>query len=197
MLCVGPVGKYRLNQGSKHPIAGVVVVPGHHRITPVSCHSAICQGLADISSACLTECNHVFCKQCLDEWFQRARRCPVCNADLSNGPSSAAELKTACPLGWRVLARVVVRCPLVEGTGCKWKGMYSELHSHLTNSDEHGSEEGNASMATANALGLKEQANGHFTSHNYEEAIGLYTKAIGLCPEMVSLSWSARTNVYT
>ena len=154
---------------------------------------SICQNLVDHGTSTITKCNHVFCRSCLEEWFRRKRSCPVCNQDLT-GPTdkNIQGLKGGCPLGWRVLARVSVRCPLSEATSCAWTGMYSELQSHLTDSGEHGGGgDLNEQQAETHALGLKGQANELYSSGNYDDAMRLYTKAIALCPEMVTL-WSNR-----
>ena len=154
---------------------------------------SICQNLVDHGTSTVTKCNHVFCRSCLEEWFRRKRSCPVCNEDLT-GPAdkNIQSLKSGCPLGWRVLARVSVRCPLSESTSCAWTGMYSELQSHLTDSGEHGGGgDLNEQQAEMHALGLKGQANELYSSGNYDDAMRLYTKAIALCPEMVAL-WSNR-----
>ena len=117
------------------PITHVLSDEGHH--SEFTC--AICKDLVDIGTSCITKCNHVFCSRCLDQWFARAKRCPVCNKDLEGIPEKNVNgLKTACPLGWRVLARICVRCPLSEATNCSWTGLYSELQSHLIDSSCHG-----------------------------------------------------------
>ena len=36
---------------------------------------------------CKTNCNHIFCKKCLDDWFNKGKNtCPLCrdNIDLTN-----------------------------------------------------------------------------------------------------------------
>lgn len=31
-----------------------------------------------------TDCNHIFCKQCLDDWFQRGNKsCPLCRSEIN------------------------------------------------------------------------------------------------------------------
>jgi hypothetical protein len=29
-----------------------------------------------------TKCNHFYCKKCIDEWFKRSSKCPVCNNEF-------------------------------------------------------------------------------------------------------------------
>ena len=32
-----------------------------------------------------TDCNHIFCKKCLDDWFQRGNKsCPLCRSEINN-----------------------------------------------------------------------------------------------------------------
>ena len=171
---------------------------------------AICQQLSE--PAVYTPCSHVFCERCIHEWIARASgggcRCPHCNANLP--ASSVLPLKTACPLGARLLSRVKCECPLVT-QGCKWRGEYSEVQPHLTNSESHsalsqgttlppvvagasskgladgtdgdgggGGLKPGSSRATAEAL--KEQGNSMFEQRKYRDAITLYSKAISLAP---------------
>ena len=36
------------------------------------------------SNKCITECNHQFCKDCLDDWFQRGNKsCPLCRGEIT------------------------------------------------------------------------------------------------------------------
>ena len=38
----------------------------------------ICQ-----NNKCITQCNHSFCKQCLDKWFDKGKNtCPMCRSQL-------------------------------------------------------------------------------------------------------------------
>jgi len=30
-----------------------------------------------------TKCNHFYCKKCIDEWFKRSSKCPVCNNEFN------------------------------------------------------------------------------------------------------------------
>jgi len=141
----------------------------------------------------VTSCSHVFCSSCLDEWFQRKRTCPCCNATLQSGQVS--DLKTGNPLAWRILGRVQMRCPL-HVQGCKWVGDYGEVQAHLTNSETHLAApmgESSPSSATATQTSgkaqadlLKEQGNQRFEARAWNDAIKLYTKAILLPPDEAS-----------
>ena len=79
-----------------------------------------------------TQCTHVFCASCFNDWYMQTPRCPTCNKDL--GMREVGELKHANPLAWRLLSRVQCKCPVEN---CGWQGDYSELSSHLTNSESH------------------------------------------------------------
>uniref|UniRef100_A0A7S2RN34 Uncharacterized protein n=1 Tax=Rhizochromulina marina TaxID=1034831 RepID=A0A7S2RN34_9STRA len=165
---------------------------------------AICQQL--VESPMFTACSHVFCGPCIEEWFRRARRCPLCNNDLSNG-SAIAPLQKANPLAYRILLRIRVRCPL-HTQGCTWQGDLSEVQAHLTNSAEHlagaaeASTPGGATpqgpgspvstpsvddQRRATAVALKEQGNSKFEARRYQEAIQLYSKALSLQPDEAAL----------
>mmetsp|Transcript_75372 Transcript_75372/g.214349 ORF Transcript_75372/g.214349 Transcript_75372/m.214349 type:complete len:605 (-) Transcript_75372:409-2223(-) len=156
-----------------------------------------------------TKCVHVFCASCLQEWFKRSQSCPCCKTDLSP-PNSCTDLKVGSPLAHRILLRVKVRCPL-HTQGCQWQGDYSEVHAHLTNSQEHlgtaaadasatgpgggaaagpGSDAPRAAVTRESALAmanaLKEEANGKFQLKQYADAITLYTKAISVVGDVAS-----------
>lgn len=92
---------------------------------------AVCFGLVD--APLLTRCNHIFCLACLQQWLDQKPSCPTCSVEL-DPRHGAGELRLASPLAWRVLGRLRVRCPL---QGCDWKGEYSELMPHMTNSESH------------------------------------------------------------
>lgn len=143
---------------------------------------AVCQCLAEDQASITTACSHVFCRACLDEWLRHSaanspeHRCPTCQTPIS-ARGGVQPLRSGCPLGWRVMASVQVRCPLHE-QGCAWTGDYGELQSHLTSSTEHSPGAGNgAGGAHASALAMKEQANAKFSARSFDDALRLYTKA--------------------
>jgi len=126
-----------------------------------------------VESPVLTECQHVFCAGCLEQWVGRTQhRCPTCSATLHGTPKP---LQQASPLAWRVLGRVRVSCPL---TGCEWKGEYSEVNSHLTNSESH---------LLEGASGMREQAELKAESRQFKEAITLYSKALAGSKDALTL----------
>ncbi|EOD27132.1 hypothetical protein EMIHUDRAFT_78896, partial [Emiliania huxleyi CCMP1516] len=45
-------------------------------VCPV-CHDP----LGDAPKAVQTLCGHIYCADCLLEWLQQAKRCPLCNAE--------------------------------------------------------------------------------------------------------------------
>jgi len=112
------------------PLEGVISDEGH--TSEFIC--AICQQLVEVPTVAVV-CSHVFCSTCLAEWFKRKESCPKCNASLRQVGSSLP-LRQSNPLAYRILLRVKVKCPL-SAQGCAWSGDYSELDSHLTNSEEH------------------------------------------------------------
>ena len=49
-------------------------------VCPV-CHDP----LGDAPKAVQTLCGHIYCADCLLEWLQQAKRCPLCNAEVKPG----------------------------------------------------------------------------------------------------------------
>jgi len=132
---------------------------------------AICLNvpLPNEASISTKACQHVFCGNCLAEWKQKSERCPTCNRTTdSTGTRSNLFLKDHCPLGFRVLGRLKVRCSLKS---CPWKGDLSDLDAHLTNSDNH-----NKDISTT--ASLKDVGNERFAAGHYEEALKMYDKAL-------------------
>ena len=160
---------------------------------------AICCNLVD--APLLTQCQHVFCTSCLQDWFDRISKCPTCSTPL-DPRHGAGELKLASPFAWRVLGRLQMKCPLLgpHGAPCGWRGEYSELTSHMTSSESHqapapAAANGDVPMpdsqqtkdsALAQAEALKQAGNGKFEQRIYADAIALYTKAIGLAPDVAT-----------
>jgi DnaJ family protein C protein 7 len=130
----------------------------------------VCTSLAE--SPVLTDCQHVFCSACLEQWVGRTQhRCPTCSATLG----APRPLQQASPLAWRVLGRVRVSCPL---KGCEWRGEYSEVSSHLTGSESH--------LLEA-ASGMREQAELKAEARMFKEAITLYSKALAGTKDAITL----------
>eukprot|EP00232_Nephroselmis_pyriformis_P027910 CAMPEP_0182872808 /NCGR_PEP_ID=MMETSP0034_2-20130328/11940_1 /TAXON_ID=156128 /ORGANISM="Nephroselmis pyriformis, Strain CCMP717" /LENGTH=610 /DNA_ID=CAMNT_0025005417 /DNA_START=77 /DNA_END=1906 /DNA_ORIENTATION=- len=161
----------------------------------------ICQDLVD-NDPIHTHCTHVFCKACLEDWLKHleeagsAPSCPTCKANLVG--DKLALLKSQSPLAWRVLASVQCSCPV---GGCSWRGDYSQVADHLTNSQTHMGADppskaarttagagprtpgaGAGATAEETAEALKQQANEKFGQREYSDAIKLYSKAIVLAP---------------
>lgn len=161
----------------------------------------ICHNLVEYNQCSYTSCSHIFCESCLADWLDHksndvdaaaeellngtsppALRCPTCNTPLTCVETQITSLKSAVPLAWRLLGRVKCRCPL-HASGCAWKGDFSEVSSHLTNSQSHlAGQDYAANAAQANAEALKDQGNAKFQAHAYREAIQLYSKAISAAP---------------
>mmetsp|Transcript_3798 Transcript_3798/g.9846 ORF Transcript_3798/g.9846 Transcript_3798/m.9846 type:complete len:591 (-) Transcript_3798:217-1989(-) len=131
-----------------------------------------------VESPVLTECQHVFCSGCCDQWIgagarnqEQNHKCPTCSAKLQASPQP---LSSASPLAWRVLGRIRVRCPLAR---CSWRGEYSEVSSHLLNSESHVGADRAGTMESVGE-GLREQADHKADAKLYKEAITLYSKAL-------------------
>lgn len=94
-----------------------------------------------------THCSHVFCNSCLQQWIHSNAldqgsgadselprvKCPGCGF-LLTANKDIYSLHTKEPLAMRLLKNLRCRCPLDR---CGWQGDYSELQSHLTNSESH------------------------------------------------------------
>jgi hypothetical protein len=39
----------------------------------------------DLNRAVILSCKHVFCEECVCEWLERERTCPLCRAVVSSG----------------------------------------------------------------------------------------------------------------
>eukprot|EP00756_Hemistasia_phaeocysticola_P028331 Hpha_TRINITY_DN16170_c0_g11::TRINITY_DN16170_c0_g11_i1::g.8759::m.8759/K09527/DNAJC7; DnaJ homolog subfamily C member 7 len=154
----------------------------------------VCNELVEWAAVSYTVCSHVFCSSCLDTWFAQGRRkCPCCQSGLKS--TEVGSLRAANPLANRILGRVRVRCPLQSTTeGCSWRGEYSEVQSHLANSDSHTRSAsapttapspvgGQPQRDSESAVALKEQGNAKFQARAYGDAITLYTKALVLDPQ--------------
>mmetsp|Transcript_18609 Transcript_18609/g.30361 ORF Transcript_18609/g.30361 Transcript_18609/m.30361 type:complete len:570 (+) Transcript_18609:255-1964(+) len=147
---------------------------------------AICCQLVDLDKSVLTQCSHVFCVDCLEEWNKRKNSCPICQQGYQEIPRS---LKTCSPIAWRVLSKVRVRCPM---SNCGAEFDYSELQPHLVSSGSHQTQN-----SRDVAVSLKQQANESFRSKNHKDAIRLYSKAIAMCGDMVELFGNRSLVFYT
>ena len=80
--------------------------------TPLTC--SICLDYITPEQLCTTNCNHIFCKQCLDTWFDRKRlSCPMCRGDIQyfnhNDISTRVVciVKTVSPMIQRIPPRIL------------------------------------------------------------------------------------------
>jgi hypothetical protein len=49
---------------------------------PFKCYAG-CGDKLDYQALIVTKCNHIFCRACLEEWFDNKHTCPLCNKVLS------------------------------------------------------------------------------------------------------------------
>eukprot|EP00300_Choanocystis_sp_HF-7_P004295 c13300_g1_i1.p1 GENE.c13300_g1_i1~~c13300_g1_i1.p1 ORF type:complete len:574 (-),score=88.74 c13300_g1_i1:7-1728(-) len=161
------------------PVADILSEEAHYSeyICPICCN------LVDYAHTSYTSCSHVFCSSCLKAWLHSNTRCPSCNFDITRNQQDIQPLQTASGLAWRVLGRIKCRCPLHD-QACPWTGEYSEVDSHLLNSDSHKDAD---TLARSRAEGLKEQGNQRFEARDFSQAIALYSKGIELDPTLPSL----------
>jgi len=45
---------------------------------------SICLSNIEKSNDCLTNCNHFFCKECLNKWLKHNLTCPMCRVEIKN-----------------------------------------------------------------------------------------------------------------
>jgi len=116
----------------------------------------ICQIHVVGATPTLTKCSHLFCGDCITEWFARQPSfrswaqvakssgveatvpCPVCKTNLRDKqdlhPLSSSSQKSECLLLWRMLCSLKIRCinhPSVNGKGsCDWVGEYRNYEAH-------------------------------------------------------------------
>ena len=49
--------------------------------TGINC--SICLSPIELEDLCTTDCNHIFCKECLDKWFDTHKlSCPLCRSEI-------------------------------------------------------------------------------------------------------------------
>ena len=83
-----------------------------------------------------TECDHIFCKQCLNDWMRATNsedgeqaKCPLDRKLIDK--TKVHPLKEINPLGWKMIGRIEVKCPRYESLGCDWIGEYSDAYDHV------------------------------------------------------------------
>jgi hypothetical protein len=106
----------------------------------------ICQIYVVGRSPKLTQCSHLFCGDCLAEWFSSCRRaqapkqarvapCPVCKTSLDEFKHVSAVSSSGQAVLWRMLASLKIMCAnhgKVRPEGkCEWTGCYSEYQKHI------------------------------------------------------------------
>eukprot|EP00440_Ansanella_granifera_P057138 gb/GFBE01061937.1/.p1 GENE.gb/GFBE01061937.1/~~gb/GFBE01061937.1/.p1 ORF type:complete len:397 (+),score=120.52 gb/GFBE01061937.1/:1-1191(+) len=99
----------------------------------------------------LTKCSHIFCGDCLEQWFaqqpgnqtwaQRAKTggavpCPVCKTLLKKGDDVYPVEKDGSGESaflWRMISSLTVRCgkSSTEGGCCAWQGSYGSYWDHV------------------------------------------------------------------
>ena len=159
----------------------------------------ICSDFCESPVVTLCDNKHIFCKSCLDEWFQSSMTlaCPTCQQRVAYGTDARYEnLKEHSPVLSRVYEKVRVRCPM---EACDWIGSCSEITSHLTSTDAHKkkSAKGNRRKSSGGnnkedkddakekndadtADGLQKQANNKFAAKQYREAVQLCSKCLSV-----------------
>jgi len=98
----------------------------------------------------ITECEHIYCRSCLERWLARSRSCPTCQK-LLTGASCVQPLEQANRLLYRMIGKINLKCKHYDDrvafesaasntqtktrTGCEWKGAYSDYAAHLNKCD--------------------------------------------------------------
>lgn len=89
----------------------------------------------------LTKCSHMFCGDCLADYFDQntnkkkgSAPCPVCASSL-NKESDVFLIEKSSALLWRMLKGLKVKCASKQGACvgkcCKWTGEYADYWRHL------------------------------------------------------------------
>lgn len=93
----------------------------------------------------LTKCSHMFCGDCLADWFIKHPDsnssdgnaflpCPTCDTALDKD-TDVFPIEKKSPLLWRMLRGLKVKCDSKQGPcvgkGCKWTGEYADYWQHL------------------------------------------------------------------
>lgn len=151
----------------------------------------ICQQLIDLDALVTTPCSHAYCESCLRQWLPQSGECPTCHQNLlfSNNNKykcmmigdvsvNVEHLSVSQPLAHRSLKRVQVSCPFSQ-VGCKWRGDYCDLESHLSKI-AHQSSGDPTHRKKQTASMYKDEANSKFASGHFRHAQDMYTKAIDM-----------------
>jgi hypothetical protein len=89
----------------------------------------------------LTKCSHMFCGDCLADYFDQntnkkngSAPCPVCASSL-NKESDVFLIEKSSALLWRMLKGLKIKCASKQGPCvgkcCKWTGEYADYGRHL------------------------------------------------------------------
>ena len=102
------------------------VIPIKPEDVPKDLICAIC--LEVPSTPVVTNCNHVFCKNCILESHERqkgTKTCPVCRCESEK----VQALEIGSPLAHRIWSCIAVKCEH-HSEGCCWTGSIGDYASH-------------------------------------------------------------------
>lgn len=93
----------------------------------------LCEQLTSLDSLVIQQCNHVICEECARAAENPLKQCPGCSRDVG----TLQCLRTAQPLAFSILEKVLVACPLrhENNCNCEWAGDYGLLPQHLKTVD--------------------------------------------------------------
>jgi hypothetical protein len=68
---------------------------------------SVCLTEINDSDKCITDCNHEFCKQCLDKWFDSKKlSCPLCRKDINYFQHQGNNTRVVCVIKNQNIPRI-------------------------------------------------------------------------------------------
>lgn len=104
---------YEMNLEIQEMNGGNVVVPVKNKekaYTIIECNDnfscAICLDKPNNKQFVRTTCNHVYCKDCIDKWFEMNSKCPICKKDFNDVEcNNKDDDKDDCPSGQQSISQ--------------------------------------------------------------------------------------------
>ena len=72
-------------------------------------------------------CGLLTCKQCILNWLNINKKCPICKKLIRNDNQYIRDIKQHNKIFYKTLLKLMLKCPY----GCEWKGAWEDLENHL------------------------------------------------------------------